>query len=170
MVANQLTKIGTPLSTATQKVKEVFASKVENTSFVPKNLRNTFTDDQYKVYIERMEKMGNPERLSVASGLLQRTLTPKEQDAIIAAHNIGSGGVHNWSIGDLRAKIKELGKGGFSTPEIRILMEHGITGKSTLNQATIRRFLQNNLSKPGSIGLERLGLAGWKLEKLATRK
>lgn len=77
------------LAQAKETVQNFFNPKIENTKFVPKGLKQTFTDEQYESYIQVMSQKSDAERLSLASGLLNRDLTQKQKDAILKAHNTG---------------------------------------------------------------------------------
>lgn len=83
--------------------------------------------------------LSNADRLGVAKTLLGRTLSKAEQDAIIAAHNLGKGregaGFFTYTEQELRDKARILRRAGFNSKERDILMRNGITGSSADSSA-----------------------------------
>lgn len=83
--------------------------------------------------------LSNADRLGVAKTLLGRTLSKTEQDAIIAAHNLGKeregAGFFTYTEQELRDKARILRRAGFNSKERDILMRNGITGTSADSSA-----------------------------------
>lgn len=86
-------------------------------------------------------------RLGKAERLLGKTFSVAEQEAIIAAHLVGAGEsglngslakVGNYTQGQIRKKAEILRRAGFSSQEIRRLMEEGIVG---LDASELRQFV-----------------------------
>lgn len=86
------------------------------------------------------------ERISVAQQLLDRELTPEEQDALWRAHKIGEGpedrgkdsrkpGVYNYTTEQVAKKARILAEAGFSPKERRMLLEAGIAGAAAPPEA-----------------------------------
>lgn len=85
--------------------------------------------------LRRAGKLNDSERVSEASSLLDRPLTDAQKEAIIKAHNIGSENGHGYftyTSQEIARKGIELKKAGFTAPEIRTLMEKGITGSEAV--------------------------------------
>jgi hypothetical protein len=85
-------------------------------------------------------------RLSQAGRVLEKTLSGPQQEAIVRAHLVGAGElgangslaqVGNYTLAQLRRKAEILKEAGFSSAEIRKLMEGGIVG---LGPDELRRF------------------------------
>lgn len=73
----------------------------------------------------RNSLLTQPERMVKAAKLLRRELSPKEQEALLRAHNTGAG-VYSNTKAQLAEKVRILRNEGFSKEEIRILIEAGL--------------------------------------------
>lgn len=81
--------------------------------------------------LRRVGALSDPDRLREASTIINRSLTPAQQTAVIEAHEIGAGtgrGFFTYTDDEIRLKGLKLRAAGFSAPEIRLLMERGVTG------------------------------------------
>lgn len=67
-------------------------------------------------------------RLGKASEILTRPLNAAEREAILRAHEVGTGGKGKYTTAELLEKSRILKAAGFSAVERRQLMENGITG------------------------------------------
>jgi hypothetical protein len=77
----------------------------------------------------------NEQRLTEASNLLGRPLSDAQKEAILKAHNIGTesgNGFFTYTQQEITQKGLALRGAGFSGPEIRKLMEKGITGSEAV--------------------------------------
>jgi hypothetical protein len=80
------------------------------------------------------------ERVRWAEQTLGRSLTTTDEaESLLKAHNIGllpretglngqPAGPGNWTIGQLKRKVRQLSLGGFTLAEINTLMPHGVAG------------------------------------------
>lgn len=81
--------------------------------------------------LRRVGALSNPDRLREASTVLNRPLTSAQEAAVIEAHEIGAGtgrGFFTYTADEINQKALKLRAAGFSAPEIRLLMERGVTG------------------------------------------
>ena len=79
-------------------------------------------------------------------------ITPAQQQAILEAHN-QPGEIYNLNLSQIRARVEILKKAGFTSEQVRVLMENGICGKN-LHEITINTLngvrdalLSDNLDK-----------------------
>jgi hypothetical protein len=122
---------------------------------------------------ERQAARAATEDINVASRnasaelTVNRKLTPKQQDAVLAAHNVGVGqkgknggpaGIGNYTPAQLREKTKILKDAGFSQAEIRKLMENGIVGHPALQELNISPMRGQEVSIPRSSGARTNGI------------
>jgi hypothetical protein len=87
-----------------------------------------------KYTLELIAKLGDTERLSVASELLSRVLTQEEKIAILKAHSLWEWWIGNYSLSDIRSKADILKQAWFSPEERRILMEKWVCGKEIITK------------------------------------
>ncbi len=81
-------------------------------------------------------KLTDSERVTSASKLLNKKLSPNQEKAILDAHNIGASegrGYFEYTKEDLLKKTRTLKDADFDKDEIRKLMESGLTGKFSSN-------------------------------------
>jgi hypothetical protein len=81
--------------------------------------------------LRRVGALSDPDRLREASTVINRPLTSVQQTAVIEAHEIGAGtgrGFFTYTADEINQKALKLRAAGFSAPEIRLLMERGVTG------------------------------------------
>lgn len=81
--------------------------------------------------LRRVGSLSNPDRLREASTVLNRPLTAAQETAVLEAHRIGEGtgrGFFTYTAEEISQKGLRLRAAGFSAPEIRLLMERGVTG------------------------------------------
>lgn len=80
---------------------------------------------------------GNKDRLQAVQGLLGVQLTPKQEEAVLEAHQVGLGelgrdnsqaGIYNYTQGQISKKARILKEAGFSKEQRRTLVETGIVG------------------------------------------
>ncbi|MDD2565610.1 MAG: hypothetical protein PHZ26_02380 [Candidatus Gracilibacteria bacterium] len=83
--------------------------------------------------VEDIAKLGNKERLEAGSFYLKKKLTPKQEKAVIEAHEVGNdrhgAGMNNYTPEELKQKAKILKKVGFNQNERKVLMEKGVCAK-----------------------------------------
>lgn len=87
-----------------------------------------------KYTLELIAKLGDTERLSVASELLWRVLAQEEKIAILKAHSLWEWWIGNYSLSDIRSKADILKQAWFSPEERRILMEKWVCGKEIITK------------------------------------
>lgn len=79
--------------------------------------------------VEANAKLPDTDRIAKAKELLWDIL-PIQEQAILDAHN-QPGEINNLDFSQIRARLEILQKAGFTSEQIRILMENGICGKNT---------------------------------------
>jgi hypothetical protein len=81
-------------------------------------------------------------RISFAKKLLWRELSPIESQAILDAHYIGWE-IFDLSLGDIRQKTEILSKVGFTSPEIKKLLDYGVCGELwyALSSSQVNEFI-----------------------------
>ncbi len=79
--------------------------------------------------VEDIAKLWDKDRLEAGSHFLKRELNPKQEKAILQAHNIWDSWIWNYSIPELKQKVEVLQEAWFESNEIRTLLEKWICWK-----------------------------------------
>ncbi len=91
-----------------------------------------------KVDLKDASKLLNGDRKKAAGLLLKREITPDQEKALIAAHEVGmkeGRGFFTYTTDDLRKKANLLKDAGFKPDEIDVLMRNGIAGQFSTQEA-----------------------------------
>jgi hypothetical protein len=118
---------------------------MENVGVRPEDIGETLTNESSKTFstekireVMKNSSLEDQQRIEKAAQILKkRNLTENEREALLSAHNLGQGevgkngstaGVYNYTEGQLLRKVRILNKAGFTSEEIRTLMEAGLVG------------------------------------------
>lgn len=106
--------------------------------------------DFKKSQIESIGMLNDTDRLDFSERLLNKELTPDQQEAIITAHKVWENnpeaGMFHYNFAEKKEKLQILSDAGFSLDERKMLLESGATGNYVENYKNLYDkydFLQN---------------------------
>lgn len=110
---------------------QIILNEIINAKNMQNQIQSAHTETQTKISeteVWKNAKLNDKQRLQKAAELLGTQLTPKQDQAIIEAHN-APWTIYNIDFSQIRTRVEILSKAWFNMNQIRILMEKGICGQ-----------------------------------------
>lgn len=105
------------------------SSQTSDTKTVEKIKEGQISEKVKGTYDDIIAQLEDGPRLLKAEELLWIKLTPEQQQAILTAHN-QEGTLYNFNFTQIKARADILSKAGFTSEQIRVLLENGICGQA----------------------------------------